>query len=609
MPTFQHINHWNRLLDSPQIESGSDHNHFVQFYEKDEFLSDTISYFVAAGLAKGEAAILIMTPAHQTQLIAALRAEDLDTDQFILSGQLQILDAADTLASFMVNGKPNVAKFEETVGIRLQKLKDRFPRVRAYGEMVGLLWDAGNIEATIQLEEIWNLQTQDPSLVLMCGYALKSFSSSTPAQFQSICETHTHTLPSENYIGIQSTEEQLRTIALLQFQVASLQARLNQGQRMQNLLITSDAFKNAIIDSSLDCIKVLDFESRLLFMSKGGMKELEIDDFQSVSRKSWLNFWKGMDHMEAVSAFEKAKSGKVAEFTGFCPTTKTRSEKWWNVVLSPLQDANGKIVNVLAVSRDVTERKKYEESLEQLADENAELYHQAQESIRARDEFLSIASHELKTPITSLKMQLDMTRRKLLQDNDHVLNREKLKKVFDVSCKQVQRMTDLVEDMLDISRIQVGKLGLCKNPMNLSEMVSEVTERFQEQFDLAGCKVSLNLQSDVEGTWDRSRLEQVVVNFLSNALKYAPGKPIEIRVDQVGKKARLVVKDFGPGIPRAIQESIFQRFERASYSRNISGLGLGLFIVKEIVQNHEGSIYLDSDIDKGAQFTVELPLS
>ncbi|MGZ6370575.1 MAG: ATP-binding protein [Bdellovibrionota bacterium] len=239
-----------------------------------------------------------------------------------------------------------------------------------------------------------------------------------------------------------------------------------------------------------------------------------------------------------------------------------------------------------------------------LALENAFLYKQAREAINSRDEFLSIASHELKTPITSLKLQLQMARRSLTRDRAPEL----AEKPLSSSSRQIDRLTALVEDLLDVSRIQAGKMAFEFEKMSLSDTIREVVERHAEQIASVHSQVELHLDESITGIWDRFRIEQVLVNLLTNAIKYAPGKPIEITTRMDNGQAVLEVSDQGPGIDPAREGRIFERFERATSARNISGLGLGLFIARQITLAHHGDIRVHSEQGKGTTFTLQLPM-
>jgi PAS domain S-box-containing protein len=242
-----------------------------------------------------------------------------------------------------------------------------------------------------------------------------------------------------------------------------------------------------------------------------------------------------------------------------------------------------------------------------LAIDNARLYSGAQAAITLRDDFLSIASHELRTPLTALQLQLaGMLRwpREKLEAAGADKMQAHLKRVD----RQVRRLSSLVESLLDVARISRGIIELHREPFDLGEMARELVGRFAEESAAAGCELILQIDGEVRGSWDRLRLEQVVTNLFSNALKYGRGHPVTLGVSQQGGRARLSVQDGGIGIPLERQGQIFDRFERAVSSREYGGLGLGLYIARQILDAHGGSVRVESEPGKGARFTVELPL-
>jgi len=242
-----------------------------------------------------------------------------------------------------------------------------------------------------------------------------------------------------------------------------------------------------------------------------------------------------------------------------------------------------------------------------IALENATLFSHAQEAIRARDEFLAIASHELKTPLTPLRLSVQTLKRATLRGDRGPLPPERLEELFVKADRQVMRLAALVDDLLDATRIGTRRLRLDLRRTDLAEAVRAVAERHREELQQARCTVALDLAANAVGEWDRTRIEQIFTNLLTNAMKYAPACAIEVRVEVDDRAARLVVRDHGPGIPAEDQERIFRPFERAVSYLNVSGFGLGLYIVREIVHAHGGSVRLESAPGRGSTFTVELP--
>jgi signal transduction histidine kinase/HAMP domain-containing protein len=240
-----------------------------------------------------------------------------------------------------------------------------------------------------------------------------------------------------------------------------------------------------------------------------------------------------------------------------------------------------------------------------IAVDNARLYRQAQDTIRLREEFLSVASHELHTPLTPLQLQLQTLKRALATRGSATSSELTLK--LESALRQVKRLSRLVDDLLDVSRITAGRLSLQREEMDLAELTRELVERFGEQAEAAGCAVHIDAPGLVSGAWDCFRLEQVLVNLLSNALKYGAGRPVDIQVVADGGLATWSIRDQGIGIAPEHLQRIFGRFERAVSARAYGGLGLGLFIAHQMVHAHGGTLRVWSQPGAGSTFTVTLP--
>jgi len=183
-----------------------------------------------------------------------------------------------------------------------------------------------------------------------------------------------------------------------------------------------------------------------------------------------------------------------------------------------------------------------------------------------------------------------------------------LAKRIDRIRRQTQRLSRLVDTLLDVSRVSVGQFALQREECDLGELTSDAVERFGDEARRAGCRLLLSIRSTATGEWDRLRLEQAVGNLLSNAIRYGAEAPIEVLVESDGTEARVTVRDHGPGIPGPEQARIFERFERAATSRGFGGLGLGLYITRSIAEAHGGRISVESAPGAGAAFTLALPL-
>lgn len=237
-----------------------------------------------------------------------------------------------------------------------------------------------------------------------------------------------------------------------------------------------------------------------------------------------------------------------------------------------------------------------------VAIDNARLYREAQQAIALRDEFLSIASHELRTPLASATLALQSIDRAVRRIGEDPLQRK-----IDRILQQFANLTELVDRLLDVSRLAAGKVDIKLADLDLAQLVRDVASRFEDAARGVGATLVLNVPARIVGKWDGLRLGQVLTNLLGNAIKFCGGKPIEIAVDSDEGHVSLIVRDHGIGIPADKLPYVFDRFERGVSSRNYGGLGLGLYVSRQLVEAHGGRIRVKSDPGDGATFIVELP--
>ena len=232
-----------------------------------------------------------------------------------------------------------------------------------------------------------------------------------------------------------------------------------------------------------------------------------------------------------------------------------------------------------------------------------------QTAISTRDEFLSIASHELRTPLTSMKLHTQLFQRELRRNNSKALSPEMIEKFVSQVDRQISRLDRLVSEMLDIGRINTGRFEMkFEDFLDLKTLMLEVLERHQAALKLAECTVNVDLCDQVLVKGDRYRLEQVVLNLLSNTIRYAPVSTTVIILSKKNRSALLSIEDNGPGIELETQSKLFNRFEKASAQKEVGGLGLGLYIARQIIDHHQGTIKVESEPGKGTRFDIELPL-
>ncbi|HEN8797969.1 hybrid sensor histidine kinase/response regulator [Pseudomonas sp. CM25] len=250
-------------------------------------------------------------------------------------------------------------------------------------------------------------------------------------------------------------------------------------------------------------------------------------------------------------------------------------------------------------------RQEQELLLAQLQTARGELEH----AVRMRDDFMSIVSHEVRTPLNGLILETQLRKLHLSRGNLEAFMPEKLQAMVERDERQINSLIRLIEDMLDVSRIRTGKLSLRPKVFDLSQLVGGLVENFTAQAAALDTHIAIQRCEPLRGEWDEFRIEQVVANLLSNALRYGERQPVHVRVFRQDDQACVQVQDHGIGICAANQQRIFQQFERVATQQASGGLGLGLYISEQIVNAHGGRILVESEVGKGATFTLQLPLA
>ncbi|MBD2101964.1 ATP-binding protein [Leptolyngbya sp. FACHB-261] len=367
----------------------------------------------------------------------------------------------------------------------------------------------------------------------------------------------------------------------------------------------SEELKRRILESSKDCIKLLTLEGRLLYLNQGGLKLLEINDPASYLNAEWISFWQGEDQEKARAAIAAAKSDQVGRFQGYSPTAKGKP-KWWDVIVTAVQDASGQVAQLLVVSRDITQQKQAEAEREQLLAREQAAREQAETANRIKDEFLAVLSHELRSPLNPILGWTTLLR-------NGKLDAAKTTYALETIERNAKLQVQLIEDLLDISRILRGKLILNVVPVDLRAVIRAALETVR----LAAEAKSLQIQTTISAGFgvingDAGRLQQVLWNLLSNAVKFTPkGGQITVALTQAETHTQIQVSDTGKGINPDFLPYIFEHFrqEDGATTRKFGGLGLGLAIARQIVELHGGTVRAESSGEgQGATFTIKLPL-
>jgi len=577
--------------------------HLVQFYEADAVVVETVVEYVGAGLRAGEVVIAIITEAHRADVEKGLRSNGLDLHAANAAGQYIALDAAETLAGLMTDGRPAPARFEEVVGTIVARAAEGGRPIRAFGEMVALLAGEGNHAAAVQLEALWNGLRRVHAFALLCAYPVNVLGGTAfGAVFGDLCAEHTLVIPTESYSALKTPDAHLREIARLQQRAASLEAEVDERERVEMAALRLAA----IVESSDDAIIGKTLEGIIMDWNPGAERLYGYTAAEVIGRPISLLIPRDRpDELPAI--IEQLKRGERIDHYETERITKHGQRISVSVTISPIRNAAGRLVGASAIARDISERRQLEREREELLAREQQARAASQEAVRARDEFLSIASHELRSPLAAIKGHAQMALRRL--DRDGQLDAQRATEALRAIACQSDKLNRLIDQLLDVSRLEIGKLQLERQRTDVVAVVEQVVSNARARGD--GHVISLSAPRSVEAVLDPLRLEQVLTNLLDNAIRYSPeGGAIEVGVSRSTDDAlEVAIRDHGPGVPPDKRSLIFERFYQAHGNGHKSGLGLGLYVSRQIVELHGGHITAEFPPDGGSRFVVGLPLT
>jgi signal transduction histidine kinase/ActR/RegA family two-component response regulator len=478
-------------LMSPWDWSASRDEHFVQFYEEDDFIVDSICRFVNAGLDSGETVVVAATDDHLNAVNSRLSQRGVDVVAALTTGHYVTVNAEKTLAQVKKDGHISPARFNEILGGTMLRTALSGRHVRVFGELVALLCAEGNHKAAVQLENLWNDLKLKHRFSLFCAYPMQGFSQSS---IEAVCNTHSHVIPAESFTTLPTGKSQSRAIAVLQQKAQLLENEVQERLKAEeNLRLAKEQLESQI-------------------------EEL------------------------------------------------------------------GKLITSEQIARA-----------------------EAETANRLKDEFLATVSHELRTPLNAIIGWAHMLRRGRLDDETQVRALETIE-------RNAKSQAQLIEDILDVSRMINGKTRLQMAPVNVASVINQAVDAVQLAASSKGIVLQVTLDPSVRYVLgDASRLQQVVWNLLSNAIKFTPaGGRVEVVFEGDESNARITVADTGQGIGEEFLPHVFERFRQAdgASTRVHGGLGLGLALVRHLVELHGGTVRARSEgKGRGAAFIVKLPLA
>jgi signal transduction histidine kinase len=389
----------------------------------------------------------------------------------------------------------------------------------------------------------------------------------------------------------------LTILSLMALMLAAGVSERRRAERLQQLLVDA----GAVLAASLDVRETIPRVARLIVpRSCAGFAV-------------WLESENGLLERIAQAGWD---SGREARVRGVLPPLPTASRRWrtaeGTVVLAPLW-VHGKARGALVLMSDELAWCEGTADLRLAADlahrfsmalENARLYEEARQAIEVRNEFIAIAAHELRTPLTALTLRMRSLEGILQRERASAEAHHKAR----AAARQLVRLSQLVERLLDVGRINMGRLEIHPEWVEVHELIDQVAEGFSEEARKVGSALRVEAEAGLVAWWDRGRVEQALANLLANSLKFGAGQPIDLHVSSQGPWVRIIVKDHGIGIPPEALERIFERFERAVSSSRYGGLGLGLFLTRQIAEAHGGMIHVESPPGEGATFVLQLPM-
>jgi len=578
--------------------------HFVQFYEADATLLDAVGEYIGAGIGAGETGIVIATGAHRAGLEERLRAAGLDMDAARADGRYVALDAAETLARFMADGEPEPARFAEVVGAVVAVAAEGGRRVRAFGEMVALLAVAGEHAAAVRLEALWNGLQQVHTFSLFCAYPLDALDEDALAMaFGDICTEHAGVIPAEGYTGLADPEARLRIIAALQQKAASLEVEVAARKLAEERLRRSERELRDFFENATEGLHWVGEDGRILWANRAEYELLGYTADEYIGRPI-TDFH--ADPEVIADILRRLSAGE--ELHGYEARLRARDGSIKHVLInSNVYREDGRFVHTRWFTRDITERTRAAHERESLLAREQDARAVAEAALRLRDAFLSIASHELRTPIATLKGHAQVALRRLERTGQ--LEPERAAEALRTIARQSDKLNRLLGHLLDISRLEAGKLTLEPRPTDISALAGQVVADARARDDRHD--IALAAPPRLEAEIDPLRLEQVLVNLLDNAIKYSPnGGAIEVAVSRAAADAlEISVRDRGLGVPPEKRARIFERFYQAHGEGHRSGLGLGLYISGQIIELHGGEIRAVFPPDGGSRFVVRLPLA
>ena len=585
MHTLNAIGEWNPagISRSSGPESCS---HAVQFYEDQASLLQKLGELAGSTLGTGGSCVVIASAEHRAALAERLREWDIDIARSAAAGRFLCLDAQEMLKRFMVSGRPDPLRFAAAIEPVLERarasLRSRDGSVAAFGEMVALLWQEGSYQAALQLEKLWNDLIRKHAFSLLCAYPISCFAGESQQEwFAKVCGEHSQVLAAESYTSLSDEGQRMRMVSALQQKASLVHSMLQereqaiaQRRHAEEKLWRSEEFARKVVESGADCVKVLDLEGRLEYISPAGKEALEIDDLCTVLGRDWAGFWREEDRPRVQAALAAARAGGVGSFQADFVTVKG-TRRYWDVRITPARGRDGEIERLIAVSRDLTELRQAQQIAIQA------------EKLAAAGRMAATIAHEINNPLEAVTNFIYLAR-----TTPGI--QETVARNLEIADRELTRVAHIAQKTLGFYRDTSKSKWI-----SASELVDDVTQVYERKLRQKQMDLKVDVDPAVKVYAKQGELKQALSNLLANAIDASPREATILVRAQASFKwtnghepgIRITVADHGSGMSAEVQKRIFVPFFT---TKSDVGTGIGLWVTKSLIEQQGGYLHFRS---------------
>jgi PAS domain S-box-containing protein len=574
----------------PNWRDAAQSGDFVQLYENDADLIDAVSEFVRSGVQSGAAAIVVATHEHLRELQQCWWRGGFESNSLREKKQLVFFDAVELLGAFLIDGQPDRDRFFQVVGAPVAEAAARYPQVIVFSEMVTLLWQRGAVGAAVLLDDFWYALARHQHFTRFSAYPLKDYTAEIATPDESSDAMQPLVIPPGNYPA-----HALRVIGHLQHRASAMRHAVERCQSAEQ----DAALLAAIVECSEDAIVTKTMDGNIHTWNAAAERIFGYTAEEAIGQPMTLIIPPDL-YAEEEFILAALRRGKRIEHFETERLSKDGRLIHVSVSVSPVRNTRGEITAAANTSRDISERKLAEE----VSRRNEEALRLANQH---KDEFLATLAHELRNPLAPIRYAVAMTR-------EPGISPQQFEHARGVIERQLEHMSRLLDDLLDIARVRHNSLVLKKRRLELASVIGAAVEAARPVLEAKRHEFTTELPTQpVELDADPVRLAQVFSNLLINAAKYTdPGGRIELRASREHGNVVVCIKDNGIGIAPGMIPNLFTLFSQANSAleRSEGGLGIGLALVRGLTALHGGSVEARSEgIGRGSEFVVRLPLA